>query len=341
MKDLLVPVLVVEASLLAVCVVVVLGHMGATALRRRVLAPRLARAERDGAAAIARGQPRAAAAAFARLPVREQVRLLAELGEQVTERGTRTVTAIARRSGLLARTERRTTSLSRWRRLRALRVLTHVGGGRDVVPARLEDPAPEVRAQAAAWVARHGDARTATALAGRLTDGARLARFAAADAVVRIGRAAAPDVARRLDTASGPTVLPILAVAAALGEAEELRVPAQRHLAAPEPEVRAAAVAALARLGGADDAIADRLDDPDAGVRAAAAEGCGALGAWRHAPRLGTLLRDPSWDVRRAAGQALRALGGPGALVLRRALDDHDPFAADMARLALEEERLA
>jgi hypothetical protein len=40
--------------------------------------------------------------------------------------------------------------------------------------------------------------------------------------------------------------------------------------------------------------------------------------------------------VRRQAGLALRALGAPGELLLRRTVAGDDPFAADMARLLLE-----
>jgi HEAT repeat protein len=47
-------------------------------------------------------------------------------------------------------------------------------------------------------------------------------------------------------------------------------------------------------------------------------------------------LRDPSWDVRRAAALALRGLGPVGEVLLRRALRDEDRFARDIATLALD-----
>ena len=47
-------------------------------------------------------------------------------------------------------------------------------------------------------------------------------------------------------------------------------------------------------------------------------------------------LRDPSWRVRRDAAVALRTLGGPGRMMLERALRDEDGFARDMARQTLD-----
>ncbi|MCW3016357.1 MAG: rane protein of unknown function, partial [Solirubrobacterales bacterium] len=78
------------------------------------------------------------------------------------------------------------------------------------------------------------------------------------------------------------------------------------------------------------------LADADAGVRAAAARSLGAAGHWTAAGKLRRALGDPAWEVRRAAGLALRALGAPGEVLLRQALSDEDRFARDMARLVLE-----
>jgi len=47
------------------------------------------------------------------------------------------------------------------------------------------------------------------------------------------------------------------------------------------------------------------------------------------------LLRDQAWVVRREAALALRAMGAPGTLLLRRALTSDDRFAADMAKQVL------
>lgn len=342
MTDLLVPVLLVEAGLLLACLVALVAHMAWAAARARRVAARLAAAEHAAVRALAVGNPDLAVAEVSAVPAREALALLVRLADAVTGQASATVTAIARRSGLLARVERRLRSVSRWRRLRAVRLLTRLGGGEDTVPGLLEDRAPQVRAQAASWVVRHGDDAAVAALVARLVDADRLARFAAADGAVRLGSRAAPALATVIARTEGPAVVPALTVAAALNEAPLLAGAVRPHAGARDPEVRAAAVRALARMAGAaeEEVVAAALDDEDPRVRAEAAEACGRTGLWQIAPRLGALLRDPSWDVRRAAGLALRGLGGPGSLVLRRSLDDEDRFAADMARLVLDEERV-
>jgi hypothetical protein len=57
---------------------------------------------------------------------------------------------------------------------------------------------------------------------------------------------------------------------------------------------------------------------------------------WPAAARLAESLKDSTWRVRLDAGLALRALGAPGALFLRRALKGNDPFAADMSQQVLD-----
>jgi HEAT repeat protein len=57
---------------------------------------------------------------------------------------------------------------------------------------------------------------------------------------------------------------------------------------------------------------------------------------WQAAAQLAQCLQDSTWRVRRDAGLALRALGAPGALFLRRALKGNDAFAADMSQQVLD-----
>jgi HEAT repeat protein len=71
-------------------------------------------------------------------------------------------------------------------------------------------------------------------------------------------------------------------------------------------------------------------------VRAAAAASLGRLGHWPAATELARMLRDPAWIVRSQSALAMRRLGSPGHLLLRRALDDRDRFASDIARQVLD-----
>jgi hypothetical protein len=57
---------------------------------------------------------------------------------------------------------------------------------------------------------------------------------------------------------------------------------------------------------------------------------------WQAASSLANGLRDRTWRVRRESGLALRAIGAPGVLFLRRALKGDDRFAADMAQQVLD-----
>ena len=105
-----------------------------------------------------------------------------------------------------------------------------------------------------------------------------------------------------------------------------------------DPEVRAWVARVLAAVGGEARAelVTGLLEDDGAEVRAAAAVALGRLGHWPAAPALAARLRDPAWRVRRDAAVALRTLGGPGRMMLERALRDEDTFARDMARQTLD-----
>jgi HEAT repeat protein len=102
--------------------------------------------------------------------------------------------------------------------------------------------------------------------------------------------------------------------------------------------VRTAAANLLGAIGGAESAarLIELVKDPDSLVRAAAAHGLGRMQHWPAAAQLAECLQDSTWRVRRDAGLALRALGAPGALFLRRALKGNDPFAADMSQQVLD-----
>jgi HEAT repeat protein len=81
--------------------------------------------------------------------------------------------------------------------------------------------------------------------------------------------------------------------------------------------------------------VVERLHDAASQVRQAAVRTLGQLHCWQAAPAIGRLLGDPVWAVRQEAGAALRSLGAPGILVLRRGLTSADRFVADMARYVL------
>ena len=76
--------------------------------------------------------------------------------------------------------------------------------------------------------------------------------------------------------------------------------------------------------------------DRSGGARTAAAKSLGRMQYWRAGSQLAERLRDSAWRVRKEAGLALRAIGAPGTLFLRRATKSDDRFAADMAHQVLD-----
>lgn len=280
-------------------------------------------------------------AAVRSLSLNRQMLLLAGVGRQISGRQRSLLAELARTTGLYQRAEADCASTRWFRRLRGADVLTLLGGGEGAMTPLLRDPSVYLRAQAAEWAVEHPTPTVLKGLLDLLDDPDSGARFAAADAVLRVGPPVVAAIAERLartassgSARSGTTRL--LDVAAGVRDTSFI-APAVRLSGADDPELRARAVGLLGRVGG-EDAVTraeEMLDDPVAGVRAAAVRALGNLGYWPAAPEVGGLLGDGSWEVRREAGLALRAMGSPGQLVLRRATREGDRFAADMARLTL------
>ena len=224
-----------------------------------------------------------------------------------------------------------------WLRLKGARVLTVIGGGEDVMTKLFLDPVPVVRMQAAEWAGRHPTPAGIDALMEMLDDDVAHCRFAVRDALIMIGSQTVEPLAARLIDGSEAALTSVLMIAPAIGD-ERFTTPALALCDHPSSGIRARALELVVRLGGA--AAGDRcrraLVDPNAEVRVSAARGIGRFGLWEAAPGLARLLRDPIWEVRRGAGLALRELGGTGNLLLRRALDEQDEFARDMARHVLD-----
>jgi len=194
-----------------------------------------------------------------------------------------------------------------------------------------------VRTQAAQWAVEHPTPENVRRLAAMLGDDALLARFTVQDALARIGPAATPALVGAIRTAEGDALLGALRVARGVPDASVGRA-AQERAGDADPRVRAAVAGLLAQTGGPDGiALLERMLDDDAPpVRAAAVAALGRLGHWPAGARMAACLRDRDWDVRRQAALALRALGAVGTVLLRRAARDEDRFSRDMATLALE-----
>lgn len=275
--------------------------------------------------------------ALRRVPSDAQVAAFLEASRNLAGTGKERLRFVAGEVSLLDRA-RKLCESRRWtRRLRGARVLARMDVADPLIEKLLADPNPAVRAQAAEWAATHPTEGVISIMLTMLADPATQARFAVQDALLRMGATIADPLASFLEIHSGLPAESGLRVAESLAEPRFLPA-ALRHAAAEEIAVRTAAANLLGAIGGAESAarLTELLKDPDSLVRAAAAHGLGRMQHWPAAAQLAECLQDSAWRVRRNAGLALRALGAPGALFLRRALKGNDPFAADMSQQVLD-----
>lgn len=337
-EDLAVGFAIVEALLALLVVAVLVGRGGWLGLRRRIQGPRLARALRTIAVAAEGREPdRVAVADLARLPRAAQISAFAQLGDNLVGAQKEGLCRVAEQAGLIEQAEDWCTARRWGQRLRGARLLTLLEGGHDVVPLLLDDPRPEVRAQAAQWAGAHPGAASIDRLLTMLGDRETLCRFTVKDALLRVGRPAIEPLLRHLTEMDGDPAAEALELAAGIADARFLR-PALTHCRASHVQTRSKAATLAGAIGGSEaTAVLTRLLRDDAPeVRSASAEALGGLRHWPAAGALAECLRDPAWDVRLAAAVGLRGLGAAGVLVLRRAMTDSDPFARDMACQVLE-----
>ena len=275
--------------------------------------------------------------AIRQLPRDVQVMAFLEISRNLTGVGKERLRFVAGKVSIIDRARKLCESRHWTRRLRGARLLARMDVADPIVEKLLADPHPAVRAQTAEWAAAHPSPNVISAMLEMLADPATQARFAVQDALLRMGSVIAPALAAFLETHSGPSAENGLRVAESLAETRFLPA-ALRLSASEEPGVRIAATNLLGAIGDAASAgrLTDLLKDSDSRVRAAAAHGLGRMQYWQAASQLAETLRDSTWRVRRDSALALRAIGAPGVLFLRRALKGNDSFAADMAQQILD-----
>ncbi len=226
----------------------------------------------------------------------------------------------------------------RWtRRLRGARILSQLDVADPLVLKLLADRHPAVRAQAAEWAAAQPSIEVISAMLELLADPATQARFAVQNALLRMGNVITGPLSTFLETHSDRAAEAGLRVAESVAESRFL-TSALRLSRAEDVGVREAAAKLLGAIAGAEAAarLVEMLADGESHVRAAAASALGRMHYWQAGSQLAERLRDERWRVRREAGLALRAIGAPGTLFLRRALKGDDRFAADMAQQVLD-----
>ena len=275
--------------------------------------------------------------ALRRLPPGIQAAVFLEISQNLSGAGKERLRNIAEEVSLLGRARKLCRSRSWSRRLMGSRLLARMDVPDPVMEKLLTDPHPAVRAQAAEWAAAHPSEPVIVALLELLRDPETLARFAVKNSLFRMGPRVTAPLVRFLETVSGEAAESGLTVAEALAGPAFLPA-ALRHSASQEAPVRVAAARLLGAIGDASCAarLTLLLGDSDAAVRSISARALGRMRHWQAASSLANALHDPAWRVRNEAAMALRAIGAPGALYLRRALQENDPLAADMAQLVLD-----
>jgi hypothetical protein len=326
-------VLAVEAVAVVACLVCLVISGLLAQWRRRRQAAAMTQARRAvRAVALGEAPSRTGVRALEDLPLHEAMSVLGELSRSVNGAALDRIRNVAVAAGLSHKLEQWSISRRWWRRLRALRLLSHLHVGHETIPRFLADKNPVVRSAAADAVARSLTTATADRLLGMLDDEAPLCRFSAKVALMSGGPVAASRVRAYLMAGQRPRIREALEIAATLAD-HQFQEPALRHAQASDHGVRRAAAVLLARTAGeaASQRLTELLGDVDEGVRAAAATGLGALGHWPAAPALAAALEDPAWVVRSAAAVALRRVGPSGRIYLRGAARNEGSSGAQVA----------
>lgn len=272
-----------------------------------------------------------------KLPRDLQTSVFLEISRNLAGSGSDNLKLIASATGIFDRARRMCASWRWEHRLKGARLLAQMEQSDTLITTLLHDPHPAVRAQAAEWAAARPTPAVLEDLLALLADPETLSRFAVQDALLRMGREAAAPLALYLERRTGVAAAAGLQLAAAM--VEPVFVPAAlRHSREGTADVRAAAAAVLGAVGGGEAAsrLLDLLEDSDATVRATAAAGLGRMRHWPGAPRLTKMLSDPAWKARRSAALALRAIGAPGVLLLRRAAASPEQRVSDIAQMVLD-----
>jgi hypothetical protein len=337
-ENLLNIVMLVEIGLLAIAVVLFFSHGVWLFLTEKRLT-RLSKTAREALAQIVtRGTVHVEEIEILNvLPPDVQVIAFLEISRNLAGTGKERLRFAAQQVGVVDRARKLCVGRRWQQRLRGARILSQLDVADPLVQRLLADPHPAVRAQAAEWAASQPSGPVIASMLALLADQATQARFAVQNALLRMGRVVAAPLREFLETHSGRAAEAGLRVAESLAE-PSFGPSALRLSRVDDTGIRVAAAKLLGAIADASAAerLTEMLGDAESRVRASAAQALGRMQHWQGASSLAYGLRDRTWRVRRESGLALRAIGAPGVLFLRRALKGDDRFAADMAQQVLD-----
>ena len=273
-----------------------------------------------------------------RAPRRIQVHVFLSLAPSLAGQQRNALVGVAHEIGLISYAAAKCQAIPWWERLEGARLLTALGSNAQVMVELLDDPYPLVRAQAAEWAAEHPDEHLIDKLIEMLHDPEQICRFSARESILEIGEPTVHPFLRHIVTVHQENVS-AEEVEVIVGLASPVFLPVALRFADHEnPRIRGLACQALGAIGVSEgiDTLVERLDDPDVPARTEAARALGTLGHWPAGPKVARLMQDSSFEVRRASGMALKAMGAPGEVLLRRVTHGDDRYAAAMARHVLD-----
>lgn len=270
------------------------------------------------------------------LPREIKASVFLEISKNLAGSGKIELQKVAHSSSLIAGARKWCTSRAWTRRLRGARILALMEESDPIVRKLLHDPNPAVRAQAAEWAASHPVPGVIDDMLELLADPETISRFSVQDSLLRMGREIVEPLAEYLENRTGAAAVAGLTLAESMPESRFLKA-ALNAAETGGPGEREIAARLLGAIGGVEAAgqLTAMLTDPDADVRASAASGIGRMRHWPAASSLARMLDDEEWVARRAAAFALRAIGGPGTLLLRRAAKGGQR-EADIAQMVLD-----
>lgn len=203
----------------------------------------------------------------------------------------------------------------------------------DALVVALDDDHDEVRAAAVDALGRIADPRAVPALLARLANQSRHQRTRIVEALRAFGGTISAPLIAHAETAVDDRAL-VADVLALVGSADA-RDALLAWATGPDAATRAAAWRALAAIGLDDRAYYHALralTDVVPEVRAGAARALGRSGRGEAAPYLAARL-DDQWEVAAQSGRALKQLGSPGLVELRKRLShDKEGLGRDLAK---------
>ncbi len=323
-------------SVLAACAVAYLVIGLVNDVRRRLRAKLVARMQHDLAVVLFQPVPEAEAAArrLARDPQRALIDLVQRSATDLSGDADRRLRSLVATAGLGSGIRRRIRSRS-WRvRAQGAALASLLPEGDPGRLSLLVDPHPLVRARAVESMEAESIVAHPKLIIVLLDDTSPAVRLAAQGALLRGGSPIVPALEHHLRRFDGIGIAYALEVASNLPDPRLLDV-VTSHLGSPRAQCRAQAAKALGLLAPDSDELTGLLGDDAPEVRAAAAQAISRGGIEQRAADVGRLLRDPSWQVRRAAGLALRTMGPSGVGTLRVYAEDEDTYAREGARQVL------